>query len=82
MDTCAYPVVYVVYGCRISGVRPVDFLGNFYMSNTTDVEIAAISSNKAFSVEVKHDDKLEESDGVYIQVSQLLSVCQLIKAIS
>lgn len=52
----------------------MDFLGNFYMSNTTDVEIATIDCNKSFNIEIKHDDKLEESDGVYIQVCNMLHV--------
>lgn len=46
------------------------------MSNTTDVELAAIDSNKGIAVEVKHDDKLTDEDGVYIQVALLYtSIC-------
>ena len=56
----------------LSGIRPVDFYGNFYMANTTDVEMAAIDADSCVSLEVKHDDKLSESEGAYIQVSQLL----------
>ena len=52
-----------------TGIRPVDFYGNFYMSNTTDVEMAAINSDDALNVEIKHDDKLSEGDGAYVQVS-------------
>ncbi|KAH3871249.1 hypothetical protein DPMN_034444, partial [Dreissena polymorpha] len=55
------------------GIRPVDFLGNFYMSNTTDVEMCAIDSNQALAVEIKHDDKLSEQDGAYIQVATLFT---------
>jgi protein transport protein SEC24 len=29
-----------------TGIRPVDFFGNFYMANTTDVELAAVDSDK------------------------------------
>ncbi len=54
-----------------TGVRPVDFYGHFFMSNTTDVEIAAVDSNQAVTVEIKHDDKLTDEDGVYIQVRTL-----------
>jgi hypothetical protein len=50
------------------GIRPVDFYGNFYMSNTTDVEMAAINCDDALNVEIKHDDKLSEGDGAYVQV--------------
>ena len=48
----------------------MDFLGNFYMSNTTDVEMAAIDKEQAMNVEIKHDDKLNEADGAYVQVKQ------------
>ncbi|XP_037079990.1 protein transport protein Sec24C-like [Pollicipes pollicipes] len=54
-----------------TGVRPVDFHGHFYMSNTTDMELAAIDSSQAVTVELKHDDKLTEEDGVYIQAALL-----------
>ena len=50
------------------GIRPVDFLGNYYMSNTTDVELAAIDCDKSVTVEIKHDDKLSEADGAFLQV--------------
>lgn len=56
-----------------TGVRPVDFYGHFFMSNTTDVEIAAVDSNQAVTVEIKHDDKLTDEDGVYIQVAILFT---------
>ena len=46
----------------------MDFLGNFYMSNTTDIELAIIDSNKCVTVEIKHDDKLNEAEGAYVQV--------------
>jgi hypothetical protein len=38
------------------------------MSNTTDVEMAAINCDVALNVEIKHDDKLSEGDGAYVQV--------------
>lgn len=38
------------------------------MSNTTDVELASLDSDKAITIEIKHDDKLEES-AAYIQAS-------------
>lgn len=46
----------------------MDFLGNFYMSNTTDVEMAAVDREQSMNVEIKHDDKLNEADGAFIQV--------------
>lgn len=54
-----------------TGIRPVDFYGNFYMSNTTDVEMAGVNSDDALNVEIKHDDKLSEGDGAYVQVAVL-----------
>uniref|UniRef100_K1QNY7 Transport protein Sec24C n=1 Tax=Magallana gigas TaxID=29159 RepID=K1QNY7_MAGGI len=54
-----------------TGIRAVDFLGNFYMSNTTDVEMAAVDREQSMNVEIKHDDKLNEADGAFIQVAVL-----------
>ncbi|XP_053619272.1 protein transport protein Sec24C isoform X1 [Plodia interpunctella] len=54
-----------------TGVRATDFFGHFFMSNTTDVELAAIDSDKAIGIEIKHDDKLTNEDGVYIQAALL-----------
>ncbi|XP_059468717.1 protein transport protein Sec24C isoform X2 [Neocloeon triangulifer] len=54
-----------------TGVRPTDFYGHYFMSNTTDMELAAIDSDRAVAIEVKHDDKLTEEEGVFIQVALL-----------
>ncbi|CAH1404108.1 unnamed protein product [Nezara viridula] len=54
-----------------TGIRPTDFYGHFYMSNTTDIELASIDPDKGIAVEIKHDDKLSEEEGVYIQVALL-----------
>ncbi|GFN78549.1 transport protein sec24c [Plakobranchus ocellatus] len=54
-----------------TGIRPVDFYGNFYMANTTDVEMASVDSDSSVSLEIKHDDRLSESEGAYIQVAVL-----------
>jgi len=35
------------------------------------VELAAIDSQKSIAVEIKHDDKLTDEDGVYIQIALL-----------
>ncbi|KAF4523588.1 hypothetical protein B566_EDAN014336 [Ephemera danica] len=58
-----------------TGVRPTEFFGHFFMSNTTDMELASIDSDKAVAVEIKHDDKLTEEDGVFIQVALLYTSC-------
>ncbi|XP_044020239.1 protein transport protein Sec24C-like [Aphidius gifuensis] len=54
-----------------TGLRPTDFYGHLYMPNTTDMEIASIDCNKSIGVEIKHDDKLNDDDCVYIQVALL-----------
>ncbi|XP_066585549.1 protein transport protein Sec24C [Prorops nasuta] len=58
-----------------TGVRATDFFGHFFMSNTTDMEIAGIDCNKAVAIEIKHDDKLTEDEGVYIQAALLYTSC-------
>lgn len=58
-----------------TGIRPTDFYGHYYMSNTTDVELAAVDEDKSVSVEIKYDDKLTEEDGAYIQVAVLFTSC-------
>nr|KAF7423594.1 hypothetical protein H0235_008877 [Vespula pensylvanica] len=58
-----------------TGVRATDFYGHFFMSNTTEMELASIDCNKAVAVEIKHDDKLTEDEGVYIQAALLYTSC-------
>ncbi|XP_033150703.1 protein transport protein Sec24C, partial [Drosophila busckii] len=58
-----------------AGMRPTDFYGHFFMSNTTDVELASIDSSKSVSIEIKHDDKLAPEENVYIQVALLYTSC-------
>ena len=41
------------------------------MANTTDVEMASVDSDKSVTVEVKHDDKLSESEGACAQAAVL-----------
>lgn len=38
------------------------------MNNTTDVEMAALDCDKAVTVELKHDDALNEETGALLQV--------------
>lgn len=35
-----------------TGIRPVDFYGHFYMSNTTDIELATIDSDKVINTRI------------------------------
>ncbi|XP_017097785.2 protein transport protein Sec24C [Drosophila bipectinata] len=58
-----------------AGIRPTDFYGHFFMSNTTDVELASIDSTKSVSIEIKHDDKLPPEENVYLQVALLYTSC-------
>merc|ERR1719309_667550 len=58
-----------------TGVRPTDFFGAFYMANTTDMELASLNSDVALACEIKHDDKLSDEDGVYIQAALLYTSC-------
>jgi len=68
---CSVVESYLRYIVLLAGIRAVDFYGNFYMSNTTDVELAAIASDTALAVEIKHDDKLSEAEGAYVQAAVL-----------
>uniref|UniRef100_UPI00398F219B protein transport protein Sec24C-like isoform X1 n=1 Tax=Pristiophorus japonicus TaxID=55135 RepID=UPI00398F219B len=58
-----------------TGIRATDFFGSFYMSNTTDVELAALDCDKTITVEFKHDDKLNEDNGAQIQCALLYTSC-------
>ncbi|CAO1356003.1 unnamed protein product [Diamesa hyperborea] len=58
-----------------TGTRPTDFYGHFFMSNTTDMEIAGMDCDKSIAIEVKHDDKLPPEENVYIQVALLYTSC-------
>lgn len=58
-----------------TGIRPTEFYGNYYMSNTTDIELAALDSDKCIAVEIKYDDKLTEEEGAYVQVALLYTSC-------
>ncbi|KAM9326103.1 protein transport protein Sec24C [Gastrophryne carolinensis] len=54
-----------------TGIRATDFFGAFYMSNTTDVELAGLDCDKTITVEFKHDDKLSEDTGAILQCAVL-----------
>jgi protein transport protein SEC24 len=54
-----------------TGVRPTDFFGSYFMSNTTDMELASVNSDAAVTLEIKHDDKITDEDGVYVQAALL-----------
>lgn len=56
-----------------TGLRAVDHLGNFNVTGTNDVEFGAINRDTSISVEIKHDDKLNENLKVYIQAAILFT---------
>ncbi|RXM29792.1 Protein transport protein Sec24C [Acipenser ruthenus] len=58
-----------------TGIRATDFFGDFYMSNTTDVELAGLDCDKAVTVEFRHDDKLSEESGALMQCAVLYTSC-------
>ncbi|XP_018608603.1 protein transport protein Sec24C isoform X1 [Scleropages formosus] len=58
-----------------TGIRATDFFGSFYMSNTTDVELAGLDSDKTVTVEFRHDDKLSEDTGAFMQCAVLYTSC-------
>ncbi|XP_068114147.1 protein transport protein Sec24C isoform X4 [Hyperolius riggenbachi] len=58
-----------------TGIRATDFFGAFYMSNTTDVELAGLDCDKTITVEFKHDDKLSEDIGAILQCAVLYTSC-------
>nr|XP_048714933.1 protein transport protein Sec24C isoform X5 [Caretta caretta] len=58
-----------------TGIRATDFFGAFYMSNTTDVELAGLDCDKTITVEFRHDDKLSEDSGALLQCALLYTSC-------
>uniref|UniRef100_A0A672KVF5 SEC24 homolog C, COPII coat complex component n=1 Tax=Sinocyclocheilus grahami TaxID=75366 RepID=A0A672KVF5_SINGR len=59
----------------VTGIRATDFFGSFYMSNTTDVELAGLDCDKTVTVEFRHDDKLSEETGALMQCAVLYTSC-------
>jgi protein transport protein SEC24 len=58
-----------------TGIRPTGFFGNFYMQNTTDIELSAIDSDKSIQIEIKYDDKLDEREPAFFQLAILFTSC-------
>uniref|UniRef100_A0AAZ3RNR3 SEC24 homolog C, COPII coat complex component n=1 Tax=Oncorhynchus tshawytscha TaxID=74940 RepID=A0AAZ3RNR3_ONCTS len=58
-----------------TGIRATDFFGSFFMSNTTDVELAGLDCDKTVTVEFRHDDKLSEDTGALMQCAVLYTSC-------
>ena len=53
-----------------TGIKPVDYLGNFSMYGN-DVELAGMQKQSSLSVELKHEDKLNENSKIFIQLALL-----------
>ncbi|KAG4094588.1 Sec23/Sec24 trunk domain-containing protein [Neocallimastix lanati (nom. inval.)] len=43
------------------GLRVEEYLGNFHMTNSTDLELSGLSSDTAFGVTIKYDFKLNDN---------------------
>ncbi|KAA0199843.1 Protein transport protein Sec24c, partial [Fasciolopsis buskii] len=54
-----------------AGIRPVEFFGNCHIPNTTDIELACVDPDAAVTLELRHDDKLQDNDLVFIQAACL-----------
>lgn len=62
---------------RISnGLQVEDYLGNFYMKNATDIELAGVDSLKSFVAVLKHDGKLDEKQDSFIQAALLYTTAE------
>ncbi|KAI8074501.1 Sec23/Sec24 trunk domain-containing protein [Gongronella butleri] len=54
-----------------NGVAVKDQLGNFDMSNATDLELGGTDADKSFAFELAYDDKLSADQDVYFQCALL-----------
>lgn len=53
-----------------TGIKPIDYLGNFNLYGN-DIELAGLQRQSSLSVELKHEDKLNENSKVFIQLALL-----------
>lgn len=54
-----------------NGLHVTDHLGNIFMRNSTDVELASLDADKAFVVAFRHDGKLDEKVEAHFQTATL-----------
>ncbi|RWS05118.1 transport Sec24C-like protein [Dinothrombium tinctorium] len=54
-----------------TGIRPIEYTGNFYARTPSDLECASINAGNSIVVELRYDDKLPEDDFLIIQVATL-----------
>jgi protein transport protein SEC24 len=53
------------------GLSVREYFGNFYMRNTTDIEVGQIDSDYSFAFSLKYESKLKEKSSVGIQIAVL-----------
>ncbi|KAI9097181.1 Sec23/Sec24 trunk domain-containing protein [Phlyctochytrium arcticum] len=57
---------------RVSnGLKVAEHFGNFYMKNSTDIELAGLSSESAIGAAIRHDGKLDEKSESAFQAALL-----------
>eukprot|EP01105_Mastigella_eilhardi_P008566 TRINITY_DN2074_c0_g1_i4.p1 TRINITY_DN2074_c0_g1~~TRINITY_DN2074_c0_g1_i4.p1 ORF type:complete len:929 (-),score=221.78 TRINITY_DN2074_c0_g1_i4:134-2677(-) len=62
---------------RVStGLSVSEYSGNFYSVNDTDIDLAAVDSDKTFVTHFKYDDKLEGLSEVVVQAALLYTTTQ------
>lgn len=59
-------------------LKVTEHFGNFYMRNTTDVEIAGVDALTTLAVLLKHDGKLDEKQDVCVQVCFFNTGCSVV----
>ncbi len=61
-----------VMRARVStGLSVSDYFGNYTRKSPTDIEVGGLDCDKAFTVVVKHDEKLKEENPMYLQFAML-----------
>jgi protein transport protein SEC24 len=61
-----------VMRARVSkGVSISDYFGNYTRKSPTDIEVGGVDSDKAFTIMLKHDEKLKEEVPVQLQFGML-----------
>lgn len=56
-----------VMRARVSnGLSVSEYFGNYTRKNPTDMEVGGLDSDKAFTVLMKHEEKLKEENPVFM----------------
>lgn len=58
-----------------TGICVVGFFGIFYMSKTSEVELAGLNGDETVTVAFKRDDRLSEGSGTLLQCALLYTGC-------